>query len=171
MTVALMCLQVFLCRVLDVSLGTLRTILTVRGKNLLAAGIGFIEVAIWFLVVRSALNSDEGGLLIALSYAAGFASGTFLGGIIAKRYFRSFLNLQVVTSSQNNAVVDAVRAAGFAVSVLNVNGSEFGSEKYLLVIEIKSENLKKLEKIIYSHDPSAFIMARDTKYIQNGFIK
>ena len=171
MVIVLLCLKIFFCRVLDVTLGTLRTILTVKGKSLFAACIGLVEATLWFVIVRSALNSEHSGIVIAISYSGGFAAGTYLGGILAKKYLKGFLNLQVVTSSQDDAVVEAIRAAGFAVSVLNVNSSAYGSEKYLLVIEIKSGSLKTLEKIIYSHDPAAFIMARETKYIHNGFIK
>ena len=38
------CIKIFFCRIMDVSLGTVRTILTVKGKTLLSAVIGFAEV-------------------------------------------------------------------------------------------------------------------------------
>ena len=172
MPLILLCLQIFFSRIIDVSMGTIRTILTVRGKLFKAAVIGFIEVSIWFLVVNSAIRSDEGGIALTISFAAGFAAGTYIGGVIANRFIDSIINIQVITSSRDERIVSAIRAAGFAVSVLNVNSSEFSSEeKYLLMIEIKSDMLKKLKKVIYETDPSAFIMARETKFVQNGFLK
>jgi len=168
----LLCLQIFFSRIIDVSLGTIRTILTVRGRLLFAAIIGFIEVTIWFLVVNSAIRSDEGGIALTLSFAAGFAAGTYIGGILANKFIDSIINVQVITSSRDDQLVASIRAAGFAVSVLNVNSSEFSTEeKYLLMIEIKSDMFKKLKKIIYEVDPTAFIMARETKFVQNGFLK
>jgi len=172
MPLLLLCLQIFFSRILDVSLGTIRVILTVRGKLLVASLIGFVEVSIWFLVVNSAIRSDEGGLVLTAAFAAGFATGTYLGGFLANKFIDSILNIQVITSSRDDRIVSAIREAGFAVSVLNVNSSEFSSEeKYLLVIEIKSDMFKKLKKVIYETDPSAFIMARETKFVQNGFLK
>lgn len=169
--VFLLCFQVFCSRILDVSLATVRTILTVRGRTLLAAGVGFCEVFIWFLVVRSALDSDVNTFLLAISYAGGFAVGTFVGGRAADKFFGGIINVQVITSSRSEEVICAIRDAGFAVSVLNVNSSQFGDEKYMLVIEVKSTSFKKLETLLHELDPGAFLMARETKYIQNGFIK
>jgi len=171
MAIFLLCVQVFFCRICDVSLGTIRTIVTVRGKKGLAAMIGFCEVFIWFLIVREALNSDIGGLWLAVAYAGGFATGTYIGAFIAHRFLGGIIDVQVVTSCRDNSLVDKIRQHGFGVSVLNINPSEYGAEKYMLVIEVKSESLKKLEKLIHAEDPSAFIIAKETKYTQNGFIK
>lgn len=68
---ALLCVKIFFCRILDVSLSTVRTILSVRGKTLQATAIGFFETLVWFLIVREALASDAGGLALAVSYAGG----------------------------------------------------------------------------------------------------
>jgi len=58
-----LCLRIFFTRILDVSLGTVRTLFTVKGKTAIASLVGFVEVMVWFLVVRTAFNSDEAGLL------------------------------------------------------------------------------------------------------------
>lgn len=171
MVILILCIQVFLCRIVDVSLGTVRTILTVKGKILAASVIGFVELFVWFVIVRNALDSGEDSLWVAVSYAAGFASGTYVGGLLANKYLKGILDIQIVTSSKNNRLITELRNAGFAVSVLNVNSSEYGEEKYLLVIEIKGEKLAHLRSIVYMIDPDAFFMARETKFIQNGFFK
>ncbi|NCB05930.1 MAG: DUF2179 domain-containing protein, partial [Clostridia bacterium] len=43
LSLLLLCLKVFCCRIMDVSLGTLRTIQVVKGRRLYAAGLGFLE--------------------------------------------------------------------------------------------------------------------------------
>lgn len=171
MVLFLLCLQVFFCRIVDVSLGTVRTILTVKDKVGTASIIGFVEIFVWFVIVQAAISRGGDSWWVALAYAAGFAAGTYAGGKLATRFMKGILDIQIVTSSKNEDLIDAVRDAGFGVSVLNVNSSEFGDEKYMLIIEIRGENLKKLEKIVYAHDPAAFVMARETKFIQNGFFK
>jgi uncharacterized protein YebE (UPF0316 family) len=167
----LLCIQVFCCRIVDVSLGTVRTIVTIKGKIGTASIIGFVEVFVWFVIVQAAISKGGTSLWVALFYAGGFAAGTYVGGKLAERFMKGILDIQIVTSSKNSQLIDAIRAAGFGVSVLNVNSSDFGDEKYMLVIEIKGENLKKLEKIVYSIDPAAFVMAKEIKFIQNGFFK
>jgi uncharacterized protein YebE (UPF0316 family) len=166
-----LCVQVFCCRIVDVSLGTVRTILTVKGKIGVASLIGFVEVFVWFVIVQAAISKGGTSLWVAVFYAGGFAAGTYVGGKLAEKFLKGILDVQIVTSARNSNLIDAVRDAGFGVSVLNVNSSEYGDEKFLLVIELKGEHLRKLEKIVYGIDPGAFVTVRETKFIQNGFFK
>ena len=82
----MLCVKIFFVRILDVSLGTLRTIITVKGKILVASLIGFIEMFVWFSVVNEALNTDEKSIWIAIAYSLGFATGTYIGGILSKKF-------------------------------------------------------------------------------------
>ena len=81
-----LCLKIFFVRIIDVSLGTVRTIFSVKGKNLIASLIGFVEITVWFLVVKEALNTTESGLIIGISYSLGFAVGTYVGGILSNKF-------------------------------------------------------------------------------------
>ena len=171
MTLFLMCIKIFFCRVLDVSLATLRTILTVKGKRLMAALAGFFEVMIWFLVVRNAFNSSESGIVLAIAYAGGFAAGTYIGGLVAKKVIKGTVDVHIVTSGHNDELFSAIRSRGYAVTTVNVNSSEFGGEKYMGFAEVKTSNLEDFKKIVYQYDPGAFISVQETTYVHNGFIK
>ena len=166
----ILCLKIFFARILDVSLGTTRVILTVKGKKLFAAMCGFFEVVIWFSIVREALSTDSASIWIVISYAAGFASGTYIGGLLSDKFIKGTLSLQVVLSDKNDVVVDKIRSEGFATTILHAKGREDDS-KYLLFIEINKKNLSKLKKLIQQLDPKAFIVVNETKTVTNGFIK
>ncbi|HBD86966.1 MAG TPA: hypothetical protein DC001_06025 [Clostridiales bacterium] len=167
----LLCAEIFLCRILDVSFGTLRTILTVREKSALAAVVGFFEVFIWFVVVRQALSSADSGFAIAIAYAGGYAAGTFVGGRIARKYLKTNLIIHVVTTKKDPNIIRTIQEAGFAVTVINANPSEYGGEKYMLMSEIVGGRLQEYKKLVYSLDPVAFIFVQETKHVYNGFIK
>ena len=79
MSVPLLCLKIFFARITDVTLGTIKTIFSVRGKTLIAGAISFIEVFIWFVIVKEALNTDIKSIWIVISYAGGYSMGTILG--------------------------------------------------------------------------------------------
>ena len=166
-----LCLKIFFARVLDVSLGTVRTLFVVRGKRAAAALCGFVEIMIWFLAVRTAFNSSEAGLLLAVFYAGGFATGTYVGGLIAGKLIKGTVTVQAVTSSRDDSVLEAIRAAGYALTVVNVNPSEYGPEKYMFFAEITGDNLTEFKNLVYSLDSGAFIKVQETKYVYNGFIK
>ena len=98
MATLILCLKIFFVRILDVSLGTLRTMITVKGKNLYASLIGFFEILVWFLIVKEALNTDNTSIWVAISYALGFATGTYLGGILSSKFISGNLSLQIITN-------------------------------------------------------------------------
>ena len=58
MSLLFTCLKIFFARILDVSLNTIRTTFVLRGKTLIVAIIAFLEITIWFLVARTALNTE-----------------------------------------------------------------------------------------------------------------
>jgi uncharacterized protein YebE (UPF0316 family) len=169
LSLLLLCLKVFCCRIMDVSLGTLRTIQVVKGRRLYAAGLGFLESGLWFLVVREAITSGMGGIPITLAYAAGFSTGTLLGCVLADRVIRTKICFQVVTSRRDDALIAAIREAGYAVSVVEVLGSQFAEKKYMLFIEIESTRQKEVRKLINTMDEKAFIMVQESRSVYNGY--
>lgn len=167
-SIFLLCLKIFFVRIIDVSLGTFRTIITVKGKAFYASVIGFIEVFVWFLIVREALNTDVESIWIAISYSLGFATGTYIGSILSKHFIEGTLSIQIITTKYN--LVNAIRENGYGVSVINVNGKD-EEEKYMLFIEIKNKSLKQLRGLASSIDKNCFFIVTETKYVQNGYIK
>ena len=67
MELLFLCIKVFLGRMVDVSLSTLQTMYLFKGKRNLATIVGFIDVLIWFLVVREALNTNLQSIWIAFA--------------------------------------------------------------------------------------------------------
>lgn len=170
MEIFLLCLKIFFARILDVSLGTVRTIVTVKGNKFYAALIGFIEVFIWFIVVKDALNVEVNSIFIPLSYASGYATGTLLGGLISEKVISGNLTVQIILSNQNTEIIDIIREKGYAVSVIDAKGQN-DDKKYMLFMEINKNKLSKLKELIKSLDEKAFIVVNETKLVQNGYLK
>lgn len=169
MEIVILCIKIFFVRIIDVSLGTFRVINVVKGKKVFASFVGFIEVLIWFLIVKEALNTDINSIWIAISYSLGFAMGTFIGGLLSDKFIRGTLSLQIVLSENDEKVIDEIRKNGYAVSVMNIKGQE--KERFMLLMEIDKEHLNHLTTLIKQLDPKAFIIVNETKMVQNGFIK
>ncbi len=168
MNILLNCLIIFFVRIIDVSMGTLRTIIVIRGKRVLGSLIAFIEVSIWFLAVKQALNVSETNLWIVASYAVGFALGTFLGSWIEERIAIGASSIQVITRGERYDLVKALRDANFAVSIINSKG--LNSKNLILIIEVKRKEINNVRRIINKIDSSAFITISDVRTIINGYI-
>ncbi len=166
----LLCIKIFFVRIIDVSLGTVRTIFSVKGQNFIASLIGFVEITVWFLIVREALNTDSNGFWVTMAYAGGFAAGTYIGGILSNKFINGNLGVQIITEDKNNKMITELRKEGYAVSVIDVKGQN-DKGKYMLFIEISNKNFEHLKEIVKNIDEKAFIVVNETKFVQNGYLK
>ena len=170
-----LCLKVFVCRIIDMSLSSIRTVYTVKGKSYTVAMLSLVEGLVYFLIVKEALNYAAPNFIqnvyIALAYASGFAMGTFLGSKIAQKVAGGMIQAQVVMSSRDDEIIKKIQDAGFALTVIKSEPTAFSGEKYMLFSEIKSSKLNEFKKLIHSLDEKAFVMINETKHVFNGFIK
>lgn len=167
----LSCLKIFLCRILDVTLGSIKTVLVVREKALVAACFGFFEVFIWYIVVKDAMSSTDAVIPLATAYALGYATGTFVGGSLAKRLIGGKVTIHVVTSDRNPVLPMVLREAGFGITVLGVQESDYGGEKNLILAEFDKKDLERFKTILKDADPDAFVIVQETKSTLGGYYK
>ena len=143
----------------------------VKGRSKSASIIAFLEVFIWFIVAKEALNTPYNSLLIPIFYAGGYAIGTLIGTLISNNFVSGIVGLQVITKSNNKNVINQIRQNGFGVSVVNLKNVYEGQKKEMLIIQVNKKSLNKITEIIKKSDPNAFIIANETKFVKNGLIK
>lgn len=165
----LLCIKIFFVRILDVSLGTVRTMFTVKSKNILASLVGFVEVLVWFLIVKEALTSNENGIYIAVAYSLGFATGTYVGGILAGTLINGNITIQVFTDYPKLEKI--IRDNGYAVSTIECKGYEKEISKQMLYINVNKKKENELKNIIQKNDKDAFVVVNETRYVENGYFK
>lgn len=163
----ILCLKIFLVRIIDVSLGTIRTLFTVKGKKLTASLIGFFEILVWFLIVKEALNTEDESILIAISYSLGFATGTYIGSFLSDILITGIIEIRVFT--ENDKLVKILREKGYRVNVTYYDG--YNSSNYMLYVSVEKKDEKKLKDLIKTHDSRAFISFNEISYVENGYFK
>lgn len=171
MELLFLCLKIFFARIIDVTLATLRTVYSVKGKTLLAGLIGFIEATIWFIVVKEALNTNIESPFIVMSYAGGFATGSILGTFVSKKFVNSLIKVEVITTKATQENIEKIRLEGFGVSVLDILDETKDVDKKMLIITLNSKHLEELKRILRHIDRNAFVVVNESKIVQNGFIK
>lgn len=173
-SVLLLCLKIFVFRIIDVSMATFRTVIVVKGKSFMAASVALIEGLIWFLVVREALSFEAANMIeslcIAVAYAGGFSAGTYVGTIVSKKV-EGMVQVQIITSEKNDSVIQKIQDEGYALTVIKSEATKFSGEKYMIFAEIKSSKLDSFKNLVQELDPKAFLMVNETKHVFNGFIK
>lgn len=165
----ILCLKIFFVRILDVSLGTIRTMFVVRGKKLISSMIGFFEILVWFLVVKEALQTESNSIFIAISYSLGFATGNYIGALLSDKLITGNVSVQVFTN--NNNLEKILREHDYGVSSVVYTGYEEEAHKHMLFINVDKKKEKALRELIKKNDKEAFIIVNETKYVENGYFK
>lgn len=164
------CLEIFLARIIDVSISTFRMMIMVRKKSILIPILAFMEVFIWFIAARKALNTNIDSILIPICYSLGYATGTYIGGCLSRKFIINVNSIEITTSRNNTKLINGLRSEGCGVSVIALKNN-YRDKKDLILVDVKSKNTQETIKLIKELDPKAFIVVKDTKIVHNGYIK
>jgi len=159
---------IFIARIFDVSLGTMRIILVSRGNRYLAPLIGFVEVFIWITVISTAigrLNSWAGYLV----YAGGFAMGNYVGMLLEAKIAIGYQNLRIITSKVVSALPLVLREEGYGVTI--VDGMGFNGPVNIIYTVVPKRKADKILEIVKMFEPKAFITVEDVKAHHAGFLE
>lgn len=158
---------IFVSRLVDVSLGTFRTLMVVQGRKFPAAVIGFFEITL-YVVVLGKVVSNLDNIYNLLSYSLGFATGNYLGIKIENKIALGRLAVRVILKSEDNEeIIGVLRDAGFGVTVVQGAGREGVRE--ILNIIIDRKKLTELQNIFTEYDDTAFIMVNSINPIRGGY--
>ncbi|WP_052297463.1 DUF5698 domain-containing protein [Flexistipes sinusarabici] len=108
MSILLTCLLIFVARICDVTIGTLRIIFVARGMRYFASFLGFFEILIWIVVVAKVMG-NEVNMYAYLAYAAGFSVGNFIGISIENKIAMGNLIVRVITGKDAYVIINDLR--------------------------------------------------------------
>ena len=163
---ALIALSIFILRVIDMSLDTIRVLFVVRGRKLLAWVLGFFQAAVFVVAISSVLTNQQSFLTI-LAYAAGFATGNVVGMLIEERLAVGHIHLSIVSPARGVGIAEMLREQGYAVTELSARGLK--GMVTLLHVDVIRKQLEAVEKLVREADPEAFVTAEDVRPIRRGF--
>ncbi len=157
---------IFVLRCLDVSLGTLRLILTVQGRRLLSALIGFFEVSVFITAVATVVQGPLDPLRV-LGYGAGFAAGTYLGMTIDRWIGLGDVIVRVISTSCDS-MVKGLTASGFGVTFVEAHGGR-GTEVGVVFSMSHRRRTQEMLALIRAHDPDAIVTVQEVRQQYHGY--
>jgi uncharacterized protein YebE (UPF0316 family) len=153
---------IFVARVADVSLGTIRIIIGFRGYRWLAALIGFVEALIWVLAVRQVLLHLDAQPWLAVAYAGGFAAGNYLGISMERRIGVGRELVRAICYREDVSLAAALREAGYRVVELEGRGKGGRRVQVVYVVE-RRRKVPALIAMIAAFDAEAIYTVADVK--------
>jgi uncharacterized protein YebE (UPF0316 family) len=161
-------LFIFVARVMDVSLGTVRVICISRGLKYLAPLTGFFEILIWLLAIGEIMKhlSDP---VCYIAYAAGYATGNYVGILLAEKMSLGFVLIRVIIGKDVSArLVEAFKAEHYGITTLDGQGAE-GSVKIIHTIMPRRE-MDAVIELIKKFVPHAFYTIEEVEVVEKGII-
>jgi len=158
-------LLIFVARVADVTLGTLRIIFVSRGKRRLAPILGFFEVLIWIVAIGQ-LVQNLSSVTSYLGYAAGFAAGNYVGMLIEDRLAIGTQVVRAIIPGNGEEVIRHLHDAGFGVTGVDGQGGT-GPVKLIYAV-VKRKHIKEVMRVIHDVHPKAFVTVEDVRSSEEG---
>lgn len=158
-------LLIFCARIMDVSLDTLRIIFINRHLKTFAALIGFFEVMIWLLAMRQVFQ-NLGNPLCFVAYAAGFATGNYVGILIENRLSIGKVIIRIITRDDADEFTSFLRTAGYGMTSIPAIGVT-GPVKVIMTIA-ERQNIDHIVQMIREFNPQAFYSIEDVRFVSEA---
>jgi uncharacterized protein YebE (UPF0316 family) len=146
-------LLIFLARIFDVSINTIRIIYVLGGRRLTATVLGFFESFVWLMAIRQIFEHLDNWLCY-IAYPAGFAMGILVGMMIEERIAYGKVIVRIITRKDIHVLREYLIDAGFRFTAVKAVGAEGEESVVFTVLERQKLEilLLKLKEIV----PTAF---------------
>lgn len=151
---------IFLARVLDVSVGTLRLIFVSKGRKFLAPLLGFFEVMVWLGAIGQIMQNLTNPVCY-LAYALGFALGNFVGIWLEERMAPGYSAIRVITQRDSTKLLGELRRRSYGVTVLRGEGGH--GPVNVIYIVLRRKFVPHVLATIQRYNPNAFLSVKEVR--------
>jgi len=156
---------IFLARIADVTIGTLRIMFVSKGHRIIAPLLGFFEVMLWLLALTKIIQNLSNPMTY-IAYGAGFAMGTHIGIVLEEKLAMGACIIRIITRTKANLLVIALREQGYGVTFLDAQGN--AGKVALLYSVVRRRDIPHFREIIQTYNPKAFFSIEDVRYVNEG---
>lgn len=151
---------IFLARVSDVSINTVRIIFVMSGQKIISTLLGFFESLIWLLAIGQ-IFQHLNNWISYLAYPGGFAMGILVGMLIEERLALGKVVVRAITAENLDKILTYMRDNHLRYTVISGESSE-GKENLLFSV-VKRDQLNGLIDKFNAYIPQAFYTVESVK--------
>jgi uncharacterized protein YebE (UPF0316 family) len=134
-------LLIFLARIGDVSINTIRIIYMLGGRRWTATLLGFFESFIWLMAIRQIFEHLDNWICY-IAYPGGFATGIFVGMMIEERIAYGKVIVRIITRKDVKELIRYISLQQFRYTHVNAEGPD-GHENLVFTV-LERERLENL---------------------------
>jgi uncharacterized protein YebE (UPF0316 family) len=158
-------LLIFLARIGDVGLDTIRIILISRGYKYLAPVVGFVQVLIWLLAIGQIMQNLTQPICY-IAYAAGFASGTYIGMHIAQKMSLGLVLVRIVTKRDAHQLIESLKNSDYGVTSVPAQGNT--GPVHVVFTIVPRPHIAQVVQLIEEFNPNAFFSVEEVNSVREG---
>jgi uncharacterized protein YebE (UPF0316 family) len=156
---------IFLTRMVDTSLGTMRQVMTARGNRSAVRIVGFFEVLIWITAIGQVMQHLNHWTSY-IAWALGFTAGSFIGFRIEEKLALGKHQLLIITPQAVGSFLEALKALNHGYTVFDGTGATGPVKQIFLIINRKHS--KEVTELVKKHIPQSFCSVSDIQATDSG---
>lgn len=160
---------IFLARICDVTIGTLRIVMISKGQKHLAPFLGFFEVLIWLIAIGRIMQNLDNWVCY-IFYAGGFATGNYIGMLLEEKLAVGISQIQIITGKDASSLIRELTDAGYGVTLHSAEGGSTGKMVTIIYSVVKRSDLEKVATIVKAHHPEAFYAFADVRFVSKDLV-
>ncbi len=160
---------IFFAKIIEVSIGTLRSILMNKGYRKPAVVLSLVEIFLWVFVASRVITGVSESPIKGVAYCLGFTTGIFLGSLLESKIAFGKVLIQVITSNEKGPqIATFLRASGCGVTSVDAQGK--AEARKILMIYTNRRGSNALIKEIQKMDANAMIVNNEVGSLIGGHI-
>ena len=161
-------LAIFLAKVLEVTIATVRVVLTVKGMKGVATALAGLEITIWLIVASTVITQIHSDPLKGVAYVLAYMSGIFIGMMLEDKMALGLSEIEVIADCETAAeITQVLRQKGYAITEFDCRGKD--GLKQTLNIKVHRKDLNATLELLKKHTDT-FISINDIRSLSKGNI-
>lgn len=158
---------IFVAKILEISVSTLRIILVNKGYRKIAFIAGALEIFIWLFVASAVLTDLRSDPLKSLPYGFGFAFGVVIGSLIEEWLAFGLVAIQVICNVETAGdITRFIRDKQIGVTEVEAKG--YKDARRLLMFSVNRQGADRIISDLEKIDPKAMFIVNDLKSVKGG---
>lgn len=160
---------IFIAKVIENSLGTLRLIVVANGKKGIGAALQFVIALVWVIttgVVVIDISKDPFKVIV---FALGSYVGSYVGSYIEEKMaLGNNMLMSIVDKNLGDLITQKLREQNYAVTVLSGEGKD--KSRNVLMIMVARKKRHEVVEIIKKIDGNSMIVSESASTISGGYM-
>jgi len=160
-------LLIFVLRVVNYAISTIRLVFVGRGMRGYASAIAFFEALIFALVIAQVVSSLN-NLAYLLAYCLGASVGSYMGMWLEARFVMSFSKVTIMARLNGSEIAEALRRHQFGATLSHGEGRD-GSVA-IIHSSVVTRDIPRLMDIVRGVNADAFVNVEPVSSLRRGWI-